>query len=120
MIFGEPVFYRPQGKPNELPAVLLKQSNNTFSMLVSQPGYTFKELSSVAYWDHTEEKPELTGDPMAPHNNNGTFRRTEFSHLLTSIIDNMGSLPDIAADMVTMKADIDKIKAELKLQKPSK
>lgn len=123
IIPGEVVFYRPSGNghSNEFPAIITRQSNKTWSMLVSKPNYVFEEKSSVEYWDHTEADPRLTGDPHAPHNNNGTFRRTEFSLMLSRFVDKIGTLPDVSGDVgslkgdvVTLKAEIDKIKAELR------
>lgn len=123
IIPGEVVFYRPSGNghSNEFPAIITRQSNKTWSMLVSKPNYVFEEKSSVEYWDHTEADPRLTGDPHAPHNNNGTFRRTEFSLMLSGFVDKIGTLPDVSGDVgslkgdvVTLKAEIDKIKAELR------
>lgn len=116
VIPGETVFYRPagNGKQNEFPAIITRQLNKTFSLLVSQPNQTFREVGSVAYWDHTEDDPKETGDPHAPHNNNGTFRRTDFGNFLSSLLDNLGSLPDMAAELVTIRAELDKIKAEMK------
>lgn len=88
IIPGEFVFYRPSagGDNNECCAFVLGFSNKTFKLKTFPNNKPHGEKSSVAYYDHTEADPTLTSDPMAPWNNNGTFRRSVFGKLLADMI----------------------------------
>lgn len=103
MIPGEPVFYRRKadGGNSEDIGWFQKAYGRTATISIARPGYTIEEKTSVGYWDHTESNPVLSGDPKAPFNNNGTFRRTEFGKRMAAVIKT-GAL-----------MDIDKLKREL-------
>ena len=92
IIHGEFVFYRPQKTNDELVGWVLRTLNKTYSLWVQQKNGIGKEITSVAYYDHTDPQPEVTGDPAAATNNNGTFRRTEFGRRLSGMLAQFQSL----------------------------
>lgn len=124
MVPGEPVFYRRKadGSNMEEIAWYQKSYNKTATLTVARIGYVIEEKSSVSYWDHTEADPAATGDPKAPHNNNGTFRRTSFGKVLGEIIAKLGGGETFGVDannnsailrqeLINLREEVEKLKA---------
>lgn len=81
---GEPVFYRRHKENDEHMAWIMGKSNQTFTLMVLPGNAAAGPKSSVAYYDPFG--PPHENDPMAPHTNAGTFRRTEFARIISSLI----------------------------------
>lgn len=90
---GEQVYYRKFRTNEEMVGWVVYSLNRTFTLFVQQDGFPVRMVKSVAYYDHTEPQ---TGDPMAPFNNNGTFRRTEFNKKLSRLLDVMDKILQLA------------------------
>lgn len=122
VVHGEFVFYRRAQGNDEVAAWVIRSTNKTFHLIVAAPNYTLAEKTSVAYYDHTEANPELTGDPKAAWNNNGTFRRTEFGMKLANMIakqddaaSNAVEFSGLMNDLIAAQQQINDLKAtELK------
>jgi len=86
---GEMVYYRRKAGNDEDLAFVLKMQNKSFSLRVAANNNVFTEINSVDYYDHTEEHPQMTGDPMAGHHSYGTFRRTPFGKMVLELVARM-------------------------------
>lgn len=86
---GEMVFYRKKGTGTENLAWVLAEQNKSFTLAVAENNNVIREVKSVDYWDHTDPKPEATGDPMAGHHVYGTFRRTIFGKKVMAMMADL-------------------------------
>lgn len=88
---GEPVFYRSPGRNEEFSGTIMRSSNWTFDILVQEVGKGFVMKQSCSWYDHTIPDAEHVCDPKAPHNNNGTFRRTPWGEMLANLFKYLKS-----------------------------
>lgn len=89
MMPGEVVFYRRKSVNDETLAMIVNQQNKSFSMYVFGTNNIMTLVNSVDYWDHTEADPQQTGDPMAGHHSNGTFRRSPFGKVVLELFGKL-------------------------------
>jgi len=91
---GEAVYYRRKNGNEECIAWVMRCLNKSFTLMVAQNSNVMTEVNSVDYYDHTDENPSITGDPMAGHHSYGTFRRTPYGkQLLDLVARQVGSQP---------------------------
>lgn len=103
VIPGEFVFYRAYGSTKEECAFILGQSNRTFKMRIIPDRSVPFTKDSVGYYDFTQADPLKTADPMAPFNNNGTFRRTMHASAISELFTRLRGAPELTGELTLLK-----------------
>lgn len=118
IIPGEFVFYREKNQNNECIAWVIASSNKTWKLTVLKANYSGIEKTSVAYYDHTDPDCNATGDPMAPWNNNGTFRRSMFGKMVADLLERQAQppqIPQLVQDLLSVQQQqIVELQAQIK------